>query len=133
MAYSARTHQFSIPQIHELMEKAHFKPPLEAPQLHPTVHASNIAKVKGLTCWSHLNGHMGFGYTYPASVVCVCVQCVFVRHAGVLKVRFFPCQARRGRHCSCVEHFSMKPVTWNKRFFTEGGLCSPVTDKVQWM
>lgn len=133
MAYSARTHQFSIPQIHELMEKAHFKPPLEAPQLHPTVHASNIAKVKGLTCWSHFNRHMGFGYTYPASVVCVCVQCVFVRHAGVLKVRFFPCQARRGRHCSCVEHFSMKPVTWNKRFFTEGGLCSPVTDKVQWM
>lgn len=71
--------------------------------------------------------------THIQQALCVCVQCVFVRHAGVLKVRFFPCQARRGRHCSCVEHFSMKPVTWNKRFFTEGGLCSPVTDKVQWM
>lgn len=65
-----------FPKIHELMEKAHFKPQLEAPQLHPTVHASNIAKVKGLTCWSHLNGHMGFGYTYPASVVCVCAVCL---------------------------------------------------------
>lgn len=31
-----------FPKIHELMEKAHFKPQLEAPQLHPTVHASNI-------------------------------------------------------------------------------------------
>ena len=108
-------------------------PPLEALQLQPTVQwaATNIIKVKDLTCWSHLNGLMGFEYKYPASGVCA--KCVFVRHAGVLKVRSFLCQARRGRHCSCVEHLSMKPVTWNKRFFTEGGLCSPVSDKVQWM